>query len=103
MKKTLHIILFLILSLALVKGQTINWETETGLTPPIAFTDGQEITNFAGTGLNVRINVDIVSSQPRITTANPTVVTTGGARTDCRFTLTFLNGTANIRINNFEN
>lgn len=73
------------------------------MTSPSTFTDGQVITNFAGTGLNARINVNTVSGNPRIVSGDPTTVVTGGNRTDCRFTLTFLNGTASIRLDNFEN
>lgn len=103
--KKLHLITLglIILAPIFASAQLINWETETGLTAPSAFVDGQIITNFAGTGLDVRINVNTVDGFPRISVGNPTTVITGGDRTDVRFTLTFLNGTADVRLDNFEN
>lgn len=103
MLRIIHIIFIFILFPVLINAQTINWATETGLSMSSAFVDGQVITNFGGSGLTARINVDLVSGNPRISSTDPTTAITGGNRTACRFTLTFLNGTASIRLNNFEN
>lgn len=83
-----------------VKAQTINWATETGLSNGDSFVDGQVITNFAGTGLDARINVVAEGADPRISGGTRVII---GAKVNCSFTLTFLNGRVDVLLNNHQN
>ncbi|BDS11648.1 T9SS type A sorting domain-containing protein [Aureispira anguillae] len=84
------------------KAQLINWVTETGLPLGSTFVDGQIITNIAGTGLDARINVTIVGTDPKIDATDPAKIFIRD-RTNCSFTLTFLNGSTNIQLGNSQN
>ncbi len=86
----------------LILSAQIDWVAATGLNLGDTFIDGAVYNDFAGTGLNVRINVTVVSGDPSIDASDPTAVyirTSDGAS----MTLTFLNGSGNVVLRNFQN
>lgn len=99
--KYISLLIFLSFLILNVKSQVINWATETGLSNGDTFVDGQVITNFAGTGLDARINVSISGGQPSVGGGGTTVFI---RNENCSFTLTFLNGDrADVLLNNHVN
>jgi hypothetical protein len=83
----------------------VNWATETGLGIGSTFVDGQIINNFAGTGLTAQINVITKGGTPLIAT-DGTIAAIGpssGNAAGATFTLSFLNGNANINLDNKQN
>ena len=94
-------ILFCFFTPLFVSGQ-IDWVTATGLNLGDTFIDGAVYNNFAGTGLNVRINANIVSGEPSIDATDPTKVYIRDAN-QASITLTFLNGSGNVVLTNYLN
>ncbi len=100
-KNILLLLFFNLFSLFSLSAQ-IDWVAATGLNLGDTFIDGAVYNNFGGTGLNVRINVNIVAGNPSIDSVDPTIVfirDSDGAS----MTLTFLNGTGDVELRNFEN
>lgn len=101
MKKILA--LFVISYSFLISAQPyVNWVTETGMALNTTFVDGQIINNIDGTGLNARINVNIVNNQPKIHTSISTLAMISN-RNNASFTLTFLNGHADVKLSSYIN
>lgn len=99
------VIIFLSFQPAISAQTTVNWTTETGLVDGTTIVDGQVIMDIAGTGLNAVINANIVESVPRVA-AGGTVIAIGPNPTNASgasFTLTFLNGNADIILYNQQN
>ncbi|CAA6809928.1 MAG: Unknown protein [uncultured Aureispira sp.] len=99
-KKIILVIVFMYFMNPL-KAQTVNWSVETGLNVGDTFIDGQIISDINGTGLDVQINLNIVNGYPRIGAGGTSVnlVNSDGAS----FSLTFLNGSANVVLSNYLN
>lgn len=102
MKKTHASFLFFLFFNCIYTTAQINWVAATGLNLGDTFVDGAVYTNFAGTGLDVRINVNVVAGEPSIHPADPTIVFIRESE-GASMTLTFLNGTGNVVLRNFEN
>lgn len=82
----------------------VNWVNETGLALGTTFTNNDTILNIDGSGLNAVIQVDTTTSsfgflEPRIGPSDPTIMYIRDAD-NASFTLKFLNGTADIRLDN---
>lgn len=105
-KKNVFLTLLTLLSLTYyAQSQVVDWLAETSIPAGTTFTDGQIISNIAGTGLNARINVNLAGGSPRTATTG-TIVAIGpstGNAAGASFSLTFLNGTADIQLNNMQN
>jgi len=69
-------------------AQLIDWTQETGLPLGSSFIDGQEITNFGGTGITVTINVNLVGGYPKINDLNEQLIDVGYGNDNSSFTLT---------------
>ena len=102
MVKNICFIVAFFITISPAQSQLINWVTETGLNGGNTFVDGQVINNFAGTGLNVRLNVVVVNGFPKINAGDPTKVNISDAN-EATFTFTILNGTSNVLLNNHQN
>lgn len=85
----------------------VNWVTETGLSSGTTFLNNDTIKNIDGTGLDAVIQVNLVTStagfiEPRVSPDDPTAVHIRDAD-NASFTLKILNGTADIRLDNYKN
>lgn len=104
MYKGVGLFLLLLLPLINIQAQKINWATETGLAAGSTFTNGQVISNFAGTGIAVTINVTLDGINPRIDPTDPTKVNMVDCD-PCSFTITANDGisTFNVQLLNNQN
>lgn len=82
--------------------QLVDWSSETGLSAGSTLVDGQIIPDFAGTGLSVTLNVNVVGSSPFIDSVDPSKINIGSAD-GCSVTLTVTGGTLNILLENNVN
>ncbi|MFT5821708.1 MAG: hypothetical protein ACI8ZM_002962 [Crocinitomix sp.] len=89
--KKIYLIFILLLSWINTFTQVIDWASETGLSLGSTFVDGQVITDFASSGIDVTINVNIVSGYPSINASDGTIVDINNAD-DASFTLTVSGG-----------
>lgn len=80
----------------------IDWVSETGDALGTSFVNSDTLFNIGGTGLNAVITVNTVSTYPKISASFSNVMDITDAD-NASFTLTFLNGTADITLENFEN
>jgi Secretion system C-terminal sorting domain len=102
-KHVKSLFLFGFLSLTTIsQAQVVNWATATGLSLGSTLVNGQIINNFAGTGINMRINCVVVSGFPKISATNSTVIDITNANA-ASFTLTALNGTFSPILTDHEN
>jgi len=69
-------------------AQLIVWAQETGLPLGSSFIDGQEISNFGGTGIAVTINVNLVGGYPKINDLNEQLIDICFGNDNASFTLT---------------
>ncbi len=96
------IIIIIICSIPKLIFSQINWVDETGLSLGDSFVDDDTLWNFGNTGLNAVITVNTVSGDPEIdaTTASRVFIRNAD---NASFTLTFLNGTADISLESYQN
>lgn len=94
--------LFYLFSSSSLSAQ-IDWVSATGLNLGDTFVDGAVYNNFAGTGLDVRINVNTVLGYPAISSSIPTIVEITGGADGASMTLTILNGTSDVVLRNHQN
>jgi hypothetical protein len=80
----------------------INWVDETGFSLGDSFVDDDTLWDIGNTGLNAVITVNTVSGDPEIDATTATRVFIRNAD-NASFTLTFLNGTADITLENYQN
>ncbi len=107
MKYNYLILAYLFLGSSLSCFAQVNWANETGLSKGTTFLNNDTIRNIDGTGLDVVIKVNLVTSaynfiEPRIAPSDPTAVHIRNAD-NASFTLQILNGTADIRLDNYQN